>query len=604
VKSFNSKRTEVNPKVDLPKDFHWTVFRLLLEDLEIDTEVPDIMSAIRARSVTDLLSAKSVCEPRSILANQPEKAKDASLFFRLYQAGSFLKKYPFPGTETFTPAFEAFKSAERVCLLYNKENYKAIEVLSQNSPEYLGVLDEIQADVLSLLGENPDMSYVYGHARSGPGVCIGSHYKKGKATKFYKLSSLPYSVTDVASSLAKSMITDDPRWIGALDDWYRRTKKISLCSPIDLKDFWNSVLEVVPGSRLITVPKTAKTDRFIAIEPHLNVMLQLGVDKVIKNRLKKWGYDLTSQALNQELACQGSMHDNLCTLDLKAASDTISLKVCEMLLPASWYALLLDLRSSSGVLQSENFECKFEKISSMGNGYTFAIESLIFAAIVRCAIRRTKAPRTSAVFGDDLVVPIEAKDFCIDLLQLFGFTLNMDKSFSSGPFRESCGKDFIRGVDVRPIFLTDVVKTVNDLFYVHNSLYVLQESKPWYFGLDFCKTLQYIKKFIPKCYRRDCFGPVSDSLDTYLFSNKNLRKNMWGQRVILTLRPTAKVFIRPRSKSSRYYKDYFFLKLMAPLGQSKESDFWRKRTEASSGNVFYITRRGQVRYHLAKKIVY
>jgi hypothetical protein len=100
----------------------------------------------------------------------------------------------------------------------------------------------------------------------------------------------------------------------------------------------------------------------------------------------------------------------------------------------------MDLRSPKGVLVDKSYT--FEKISSMGNGFTFALESLIFGALVRCAIRRTGSVKKSAVYGDDLIVPVTAAPYLKTLLEYFGFQLNEDKSFAAGPFRESCGKDF------------------------------------------------------------------------------------------------------------------------------------------------------------------
>jgi len=57
------------------------------------------------------------------------------------------------------------------------------------------------------------------------------------------------------------------------------------------------------------------------------------------------------------------------------------------------------------------------------------------------------------VYGDDIIVPSESYDMVSWALECFGFQVNPEKSFSTGPFRESCGTDAFAGTNVRPIFV-------------------------------------------------------------------------------------------------------------------------------------------------------
>ena len=467
-----------------------------------------------------------------------------------------------------------------------------------------GIVEEIQDDVKLLLGELPPIDRIIGHAKHGPGVSLGDLYEKGRCTEYYKWSELPYAVTQGTLELARSTIQSDPRWIGALDDWYRKKFHMPIGSPINLNHFWSVVLKVVDGSRITTVPKTALTDRTIAIEPLLNCFFQLGVDRVIKSALRrKWGYDLSSQTRNQIYAKEASVTNKMVTVDLKAASDTIALMICAIFLPPAWYNLLLDLRSPKGDLEGE--ECTFEKISSMGNGYTFALESLIFGALVRCAIRRTQSERKSAVYGDDLIVPTTAFSYLRDLLVLCGFKLNDDKSFSDGPFRESCGKDFFLGYDVRPVFLKRTLETAQDLFYLHNSLFLLQERLHWTWGVDLSKTLELVVKSIPANHRKHFLGPVMETLDNHIFSHKKLSTAPLGEKFFWQIIAKPERFDR----GSKFY----FRKLMCQLRTSLASPFywWRQTTDSSAmkwdkerrfdtGNAFTITRRDAVEFYCVK----
>jgi hypothetical protein len=56
-----------------------------------------------------------------------------------------------------------------------------------------------------------------------------------------------------------------------------------------------SSLELRNSSKVRVVPKNAKTDRTICIEPDLNIFVQLGIGAVIRERLKAYGLDLNTQ---------------------------------------------------------------------------------------------------------------------------------------------------------------------------------------------------------------------------------------------------------------------------------------------------------------------
>lgn len=210
------------------------------------------------------------------------------------------------------------------------------------------------------------------------------------------------------------------------------------------------------GNRFTTVPKDAVKHRGIAVEPSLNVYYQLALGSHMKRRLKQFGIDLKNgQEVHRQVACQASRDGSLCTIDLSSASDTISLNLVKLLLPEDWFQLLDALRCSHTFGLKGKRWLRLEKFSSMGNGFTFELESLIFAALVSEACS-SQVPGTGAwgedvyVYGDDIICPTECYDGVKIVLEFFGMTLNGKKSFHEGPFRESCGGDFWDGEDVRP----------------------------------------------------------------------------------------------------------------------------------------------------------
>lgn len=579
----------VSVKLALPKDLPWQIFGKLMVDLGVKShEFRDIFGAVRNRDVAKFLNETAKLSPRSIMGATGTEKADAFSFFKQYQLGALLKKYPFKGIDTKAASIKKFFEAEDSCRLFNDENFKALIALDERHPEFYGILDEIRNDIEKLIGSEPNIGTVFDHAKHGPGVSLGDLYERGKCTDYYKWSNLPYTVTQGTLPYARTAIESDPRWIGAIDDWYRSKNSIPFNSPIDPEQMFEQVFDVVDGSRITSVPKTALTDRTIAIEPVLNVYLQLGVDHVLKSLLKRgWGYDLSSQERNQKYALLGAKEGLLATLDLSMASDTIALMLCFLLLPPMWLDLLLDLRSPQGEI--EGVKHSFDKISSMGNGFTFALESLIFGALVRCAIRRTESVRKSAVFGDDIIVPTTAVPYLKTLLEYSGFKLNMEKSYWDGPFRESCGKDFFYSYDVRPLFLTRKISTVRDLFYVHNALVSLASRLDWTWDVNFSHTLALIRRYIPKNVQECFYGPETEELDTHLFSHKKLMFDKDGDPFYWT------IISRPIVFDYKRYEYYYFRKLMKNLSGLPIPPVpkWEKK-RFNTGNAFDVTRRGSV----------
>lgn len=221
---------------------------------------------------------------------------------------------------------------------------------------------------------------------------------------------------------------------------------------------WRKHIEgftVVNGSKVTTVPKNSKIDRVICIEPDLNIFVQKGIGAVIRQKLLNTGLDLSTQGNNQRLAREGSIGDHLVTLDLSSASDTISRGIVEALVPVEWLELLRMARSAVGTYGEKEYS--FEKWSSMGNGYTFELETLIFISVLRAIAEMRGLPKQMRsdiiAYGDDLIYPNEIDDDVRRALNFFGFKVNTEKTFGSGPFRESCGADYFEGHQVRPFFL-------------------------------------------------------------------------------------------------------------------------------------------------------
>lgn len=569
--------------ISVPSDYAWKVLGKLLLDLGEYLTVEEssrLSGIIRNR---DLKAYLELSEDWGLQCNNLSGIS-VDKFRAKYLLASIIKKYQFPTDKKtrIAKAEEIFFQAEEKCAQFNHGGWKDLFCSEAESDKFL--VDKARDFLVRLLGtELPGSKAMLDKARHGPGANLDT--KSGYISTYHKYANWPYSCTLGASRYALFAIQVDRRWVGALQDDYRKKNNIPMHYPINIRAFRSSLLKPVEHNKIAFVPKDSQKERTIAIEPSLNLYLQLGVDGYMRKRLKRYGIDLDDQTVNQRLARTGSeaLGKNFITLDLKSASDSISTKLVELLLPTDWYKHLMDLRSPKGLIGQK--EVIFEKISSMGNGYTFALESALFAALVYAAYKAhgEKFERENfAVYGDDLIVLDTVKDTLIRLLTLCGFQLNVEKSFLNGPIRESCGADWYEGKLVRPIFLTDEPAKLQDLFCDRNRIKRLLDL---YWGIQESKSVEFIDHLIPE--KAKVFaGPYSDTdFDTYIHCCRPIKPYKHGcyrfRRIVTTVR-------EQRGNS------FHFRKLMHNLLGSTEPNRYDKMAQYSSGSRFTVFRRNAV----------
>jgi len=231
----------------------------------------------------------------------------------------------------------------------------------------------------------------------------------------------------------------------------------------------------VENNTVVLVPKSWKTHRTIAKEPTHSLPFQLALDSFLKRKLRKWGIDLSSQEKNQELARLGSLDGALATIDLSMASDTLSYNAVAWMLPWEWFKLFTAFRSSS--FKSPWGDGVYSKFSSMGNGYTFSLETLIFGAACRAV-----GSRQFAVYGDDIVIETDKVPNLVRLLSFLGFLVNKEKSFVNRTclFRESCGHDYFKGRLVTPFYIRELPEfsDKSGMCHVLNGLLAISDPGP------------------------------------------------------------------------------------------------------------------------------
>jgi hypothetical protein len=224
----------------------------------------------------------------------------------------------------------------------------------------------------------------------------------------------------------------------------------------------------VRGNVLFTVPKTSMIDRCACKEPDYNMFVQKAIGDYIRRALKRKGINLNDQTLNQRLSRHGSLYNDLATVDLSSASDSITTQLVMLLVPEEWFNLMDDVRSKTTMI--DGVEHTNYMFSSMGNAFTFELESLIFWALTRACAFITQTRGRISVYGDDIICPVGLKDAVLSTFAYCGFRVNAKKSFFEGPFRESCGKHWYNGVDVTPFYVKKVPVDASDWCLLLNSL--------------------------------------------------------------------------------------------------------------------------------------
>lgn len=199
----------------------------------------------------------------------------------------------------------------------------------------------------------------------------------------------------------------------------------------------------------VTVPKSYKTDRGMLPNTTIGGFYTNGLGMLIRERLLAEGLNLASlQVKHKELARVYSTTRKGVTLDLSSASDLFTPELVNMLLPRKWYNVCKFGRISYFTIGKKTHFMR--SFMTMGLGHTFPLQTLLFYALLRAIQELTGTPGTISVYGDDLIYPRKMHKYVLALFDDLNFKVNRDKSFASMHFRESCGGDFYRGVDVRP----------------------------------------------------------------------------------------------------------------------------------------------------------
>lgn len=405
-------------------------------------------------------------------------------------ARSFLKKFSDDADQATCDkvALDKFTSVNERCGTWHLESSSLLDdVLIGTLKKYLWDFFHVGSTGDPLVHS---FSSILDEARCGPGSSVGS-----ESTDFYtKLFDSRLSST--SNGLRRSYAN----YIKAYPLWQEAEE--TRCKA------WGDP-DVVGGNRLYFVPKDATTSRSICVEPVLNMFFQLGLGRMIEGRLKSFfKIDLSSQPdINRRLARQGSVDGDLVTIDLSSASDSMSYRMVKELFPAGIFQWLDILRSPTSEISGK--PVVLNMLSTMGNGFTFPLQTALFSCIVAACfdvdgLTRTDLPYDQAnkatwqlpnwsVFGDDIICPQRILSKVMRLLKLTGFEVNRNKTFFEGSFRESCGRDYFKGSDIRGVFCK-TLRSAQDLYSLIN---LLNKWSSWT-GITLPSTIRTLLRYVPR----------------------------------------------------------------------------------------------------------
>lgn len=250
-------------------------------------------------------------------------------------------------------------------------------------------------------------------------------------------------------------------------EWTNVSRKITEVYPFDaffcasnghVCDTWHTFGSVTDKSlpaRVVLVPKDSRGPRLISCEPVDYQWIQQGlaagiVQLVESHPLTKGHVNFTDQEPNRMAALDGSYTGETATLDLKEASDRVSLDLVRLLFPEHIVVYLEACRSEATVLP-DGTELELQKFAPMGSCLCFPVMALTIWAILAAAAPNAETRKSLLVYGDDVIVPTTYVENAIEQLEYFGLKINRTKSCTKGLFRESCGMDAFQGDEVTPV---------------------------------------------------------------------------------------------------------------------------------------------------------
>lgn len=222
--------------------------------------------------------------------------------------------------------------------------------------------------------------------------------------------------------------------------------------------------------KITVVPKTAKIGRIVGLPPSSMLAFQCGLGDYFELKLRRFAkIDLsTAQEKHKSLAMENSMDGEFSTLDQRKASDNILRLLVSFLVPEPVFAYMDAISPHKLLIGDTMYNTRM--LCAAGNGFNTAFQTLLFWVLIKAIQKELHIKQPVYVYGDDVIAHNTVYDSICKVFPLLGLEINQDKSFKDGPFRESCGGDYLYGNNIRPFYAKNVPTNTIDLIRFANGI--------------------------------------------------------------------------------------------------------------------------------------
>ena len=280
-------------------------------------------------------------------------------------------------------------------------------------------------------------------------------------------------------------------------------------------------------SKVVLVPKDSRGPRLISSEPLENQWIQQGIRRkmyrwIERHPMTRGHVNFRDQDVNRDLALKGSRDGSLVTLDMKDASDRVSLHLVKELFAGTELLEGLEASRSECTRLPDGRVVRMVKFAPMGSAVCFPVEALCFFALAVAVlyIRNraelpppplwgtdpdpydeqawVKAHASVFVYGDDIICRREDYAPIMEYFPKVGLLFNTGKCCTGGLFRESCGCDAYGGVDVTPIRMRTLWSHRGKRNATELMSYVELSNSMWASG--YWGTAEFIRDMVERRY--------------------------------------------------------------------------------------------------------
>lgn len=357
----------------------------------------------------------------------PDRLSSSPWIFKTdYQLETLFKRYRFRD-DMFSDAELAEKTNEN----FVKTQIRICEPLKL-SPAVMQVLREARLISKDILGQYDPEEHMKA-CRFGKRACVGSSYAR--------------SYLDL--KLSSNSITGSHDHIGWMEE-YLSTDKLLREILQGSDDSSYPPYKPIDTLALTNVPKSFKSLRGIMPNTLIGSFYTYGLGQVITSRLKEKAHlNISNLQEKHRVMCRKySMDRSHVTADLSAASDSPTYELLMRVIPYQWMKVLKYGRINHCTMDGRRIYLR--SFMTMGIGFTFPLETLLFYVLLKAIKNLSGVRGRISVYGDDLIYPKKMHAFVRHVFPCLNVQLNEDKTFVESHFRETCGADFYRGVDVRP----------------------------------------------------------------------------------------------------------------------------------------------------------